>query len=220
MTSFFDLSGDIGLVVGGAGLIGPAITKALSDQGATVVVADVNETAGQSLKDEFDGVRFVHTDATDESDVPSLIEGLVQDFGSLDTIVNCSWPKDENYGEAPEDVGFDAWREHVDLHLNSYFLVTNLAADFMRDQETDGTIINFGSTYGIQAPNFSIYEGTDMVSPPGYATIKPGILNMTRYFASYLGEENVRVRRQSGWRPRGLASRYVGRELRTQHAIG
>jgi len=56
-----------------------------------------------------------------------------------------------------------------------------------------GTIINFGSTYGVVGPKFSIYEGTEMTSPAPYSAIKGGIINFTRYLATYYASHNIRV---------------------------
>jgi NAD(P)-dependent dehydrogenase (short-subunit alcohol dehydrogenase family) len=62
----------------------------------------------------------------------------------------------------------------------------------MREQG-HGSVVSFGSTYGVQAPDFSVYDGTEMTSPVEYAAIKGGVRNLTRYMASYLGRDGVRV---------------------------
>ena len=59
-------------------------------------------------------------------------------------------------------------------------------------KQKTGSVVNIASTYGIVAPDFTIYDGTEMTSPAAYAAIKGGIINMTKYFASYLGKHNVR----------------------------
>ena len=56
-----------------------------------------------------------------------------------------------------------------------------------------GSIINIGSTYGIVAPDFSIYDDLDMTTPAAYAAIKGGIINLTRFLASYYGKDGIRV---------------------------
>lgn len=56
-----------------------------------------------------------------------------------------------------------------------------------------GSIINLGSTYGIVAPDFSIYDGLDMITPATYAAVKGGIINLTRFLASYYGKDGIRV---------------------------
>ena len=56
-----------------------------------------------------------------------------------------------------------------------------------------GSIINFASIYGVVAPDFSIYEGTDMTMPVAYSAIKGGIITLSKYFATYYGGDNIRV---------------------------
>ena len=60
-------------------------------------------------------------------------------------------------------------------------------------KQKSGSIINMGSIYGVVGPDFSIYEGTPMTMPGAYSAIKGGILNFTRYLASYYGKDHVRV---------------------------
>ena len=55
-----------------------------------------------------------------------------------------------------------------------------------------GAIINLSSIYGVVAPDFSIYEGTEMTMPAAYSAIKGGIISLTRYIATYYGGYNVR----------------------------
>ncbi|MWG36304.1 oxidoreductase [Halomarina oriensis] len=191
MDGLFELTGRTVVVAGGAGLIGTALSEGLAAQGAAVVVADAARDRGEQVAETVGG-RFVETDVTDEGSVESLFETVLAEAGRLDGLVNCSYPRNENYGRRYEDVTYADWRENVDLHLNSYFLLAHRASLVMREQG-HGSIVSFGSTYGVQAPDFSVYEGTEMTSPVEYAAIKGGILNLTRYMASYLGRDGVRV---------------------------
>jgi NAD(P)-dependent dehydrogenase (short-subunit alcohol dehydrogenase family) len=194
MNDLFDLAGRTVVVAGGAGLIGTALCEGLAEHDATVIVADSATARGERLAAELgsDG-HFVETDTTDEESVLDAIGTVVDTYGRIDTFVNCSYPRNESYGQPYEEVTVEDWRENVDLHLNSYFLAAHAVSRIMVDQASGGSIVNFGSTYGVQAPDFSVYEGTDMTSPVEYAAIKGGVLNLTRYLASYLGTEGVRV---------------------------
>ena len=62
----------------------------------------------------------------------------------------------------------------------------------MKNQEF-GSIVNISSIYGTVGPDFTIYEGTNMTMPAAYSAIKGGVINFTRYLASYLGPQNIRV---------------------------
>jgi NAD(P)-dependent dehydrogenase (short-subunit alcohol dehydrogenase family) len=70
--------------------------------------------------------------------------------------------------------------------------------------QKSGNIINIASIYGFAAPRFEIYDGTSMTMPVEYAAIKAGIINLTKYLASYLGGYNIRVNAIS---PGGLEDR-------------
>jgi NAD(P)-dependent dehydrogenase (short-subunit alcohol dehydrogenase family) len=194
VTGRFDLGGKTAVVTGGAGLLGRAVSRGLAEHGATVVIADLEASDGEQLADELgENAHFAPTDVTEQSDVDALIETVTDDFGSLDVLVNAAYPRNENYGRAYEDVTLDDWRENVGRNLDSYFYAARQASLAMKEQDSGGSIVNFGSIYGIRAPDFTLYEDTDVTSPVEYAAIKGGILHLTRYMASYLGEHGVRV---------------------------
>ena len=56
-----------------------------------------------------------------------------------------------------------------------------------------GSIINIGSIYGVVGPDFNVYENTELTMPAAYSAIKGGVINFTRYLASYYGKDNIRV---------------------------
>lgn len=199
----FDLDETVALVTGGAGLIGEAVSEALVERGATVVIADRPDSDGHALASSLgDAATFVTTDVTDEGDVLSLTETVVERHDQLNALVNCAYPRNANYGRRYEDVEYGDWSENVLTNLGSYYLTSRAAADLMRDQPDGGRIVNLGSIYGVQAPDFSLYDGLDMTSPVEYAAIKGGVINLTRYLASYLGEYGIRANAVS---PGGVA---------------
>ena len=190
----FDLNGKIVLVTGGAGQIGEAVCAALANHGATVIVGDINADAGQSLADRLgDSGWFVECDLTDDESVRSAVSAVVDRYDRLDALVNVAYPMDDTYGTPLEDLDPDTWRHNIDMYLSAFYSAIKAATDVMRSQGS-GVIINFGSTYGMQAPDFSVYDEADMASSPAhYSASKGGILNLTRYLASYLGSDGIRV---------------------------
>lgn len=194
MPDSFDLSGKVALVTGGAGLLGRALSEALAEHGATVVIGDISVDPGTALAEELGAdAEFRELDITSEDDARTVVEGVHDDYDGLDVLVNSAYPRNENYGRRYEDVSFADWRENLDLHLDGYFLTAHVASRLMMDDGIQGSIVNVGSTYGVQAPDFSVYEGTDITSPVEYAGIKGGIVNLTRYMASYLGQYGIRA---------------------------
>jgi NAD(P)-dependent dehydrogenase (short-subunit alcohol dehydrogenase family) len=192
-TDRFDLSSKTIIIAGGAGLIGEAMSHALAEHGATTIVADIDEETGRAIAADHETVRYEKRNLMDEAEVETLVAEVIEDYGALNGWVNTAYPRPDGWWKPYEDVTYEEWQDHIHKHLNTYFLGAMKASHGMIEQADPGVIVNMGSTYGIQAPNFNIYEGTDMTSPVAYAAIKGAILNLTRYLASYLGEHGIRV---------------------------
>lgn len=193
MTDRFDLDEKVAIVTGGAGVIGEAISIGLADHGATVVIADIDEQAQNLAADIGPAVEHKSIDITDPDAVRLLINDVIDQYESIDVLVNAAYPRNENWGQPYEDMTIDDWQTNVDLHLNSYFYTAYQTSLVMKEQEQGGSIINLASIYGVQAPNFNLYNGLSMTQPVEYAAIKGGIINLTRFMASYLGRNAVRV---------------------------
>jgi NAD(P)-dependent dehydrogenase (short-subunit alcohol dehydrogenase family) len=189
----FELDGRVALVTGGGGLIGEAVCAALVDQGASVALAEAATDHGTEVADRLGPAATAYpADVTDERSVDRLVDAVLEDHGGLDVLVNCAYPRNERYGRPYEDVEYGDWRENVLAHLGGYYL-TSRAAGTVMVERGGGSIINLGSIYGVLAPDFAIYEGLEMTSPVEYAAVKGGVINLTRYLASYLGRDGVRA---------------------------
>lgn len=190
--SLFDLSGDVVVVTGGCGLLGEPICQALSDHGATVIVADVNREQGKNVAAKLQNGEFRAVNITNSKSVAAFCDEIIEDHSQIDGLVNTAYPRTDEYGIPFESVDLEQWQANINLHLGGYYNITRAVA--LRMVESGGgSIVNFGSIYGIQAPDFGIYDGMEMTSPVEYSAIKAGILNLTRYLASYLGQDGVRV---------------------------
>jgi NAD(P)-dependent dehydrogenase (short-subunit alcohol dehydrogenase family) len=189
----FDLTGDVVLVTGGGGLIGAEVCRAIDRHGGTAVVAEYDEERGRNVAAQLAHTEFIQLDITDPASIDEVCEHVFADHGCLDGLVNLAYPRTDDYGQAFESVDKDGLIENISLHLGGYYAMTRAAALRMLEHECEGSIVNFSSIYGMHAPNFSIYDGTDMTSPVEYSVLKAGILNLTRYLASYLGSDGIRV---------------------------
>jgi len=185
----FSLKGKVAVVAGSAGLIGREIAEGLAECGADVIAADIREKKNRKVKKRISS-RYL--DITKEESVSSLIDFIDERYGKLDIWVNCAYPRTRDWGNAFEKVSLNSWRKNVDMHLNGYFICCKNAAEYMKKRKS-GSIINFGSIYGILGPQFSVYKGTKMTVAAPYSAIKGGIINFTRYLASYYGKYNIRV---------------------------
>lgn len=194
MTShIFDVEDQVIIITGGAGLLGEPICRSLSEEKAEVIVADVDEEQGAKLAKELEYGKYQFLDTTDSNSIEAACDTVMDEFGKIDGLVNTAYPRNENYGQPVEAVELTDWIENVNQHLGGYYAMTREVILHMVDSNIRGSIVNFGSIYGIQAPDFSIYEGTDMTSPVEYSAIKGAVLNLSRYFSSYFGPEGIRV---------------------------
>jgi NAD(P)-dependent dehydrogenase (short-subunit alcohol dehydrogenase family) len=173
------------LVTGGNGLIGRAIVKRLREELAVVVNADVSCGTDWASGN-------VEADVTNPDAVEKLIEDITAKFGRIDGLVNNAYPRTADWGNRWEDVTLEAWKKNVDMQLNAVFDITQRVTQKMTINKT-GSIVNIASIYGVVGNDFTVYSGTTMTSPAAYAAIKGGLINFTRYLASYLGPQGIRV---------------------------
>ena len=194
----FDIKNKTVIITGGAGLIGSAFSKACAEYGANVVIADIGEEKANELTEQIkketwnSNIFFQKCDITNTNDIQNLIDTTLNKFEEIDALVNNAYPRNKNYGRKFEAVSFEDFCENVNMHLGGYFLITQKISKVMIKQNY-GNIINMASIYGFSAPEFEIYEGTDMTMPVEYAAIKGGLINLTKYLASYLGKYNIRI---------------------------
>ena len=192
----FLLKGKVAFITGGVGLIGTEVTKALADAGGKVVILDIDEEKSNkliiSLKKEGKDVKFEEFDVTELNKVDSAINALKSKYGRIDVWVNAAYPRTADWGSKVEDLSLESWQKNVEMHLNGYAWISRKICLIMKEQR-GGSLINFGSIYGVVGNNSSVYDDTELTSPMAYSAIKGGIVNLSRYLASYFGEFNVRV---------------------------
>jgi len=186
------------IITGGAGLLGSEFCRVCALNGAKVVIIDLNERKGKELaisinkENKNDNVIFKKCNILDEKQIKKATVDILKKFGRIDVLVNNAYPRNKNYGKKFEDVSFVDFCENLSNHVGGYFLVTKEVSAIMKKQKA-GNIIFMGSIYGFSAPKFEVYSGTEMTMPVEYSAIKGGIINLSKYLASYLGPYNIRV---------------------------
>jgi NAD(P)-dependent dehydrogenase (short-subunit alcohol dehydrogenase family) len=173
------------VVTGGSGLLGQAILDKLRLEGATAINVDLQ------IDNAADGSAF-QCDITAEGSVKSCIEKIRSVHGRIDGLVNNAYPRTSDWGLKFENIPLESWKTNVDYQMNSYFFMSQQVLALMKEQGS-GAVVNIASIYGIVGPDFSVYDETDMTMPAAYAAIKGGLINLTRYLASYYGPHGVRV---------------------------
>lgn len=195
-TDKFLLKNRVAFVTGGLGLLGKEIIHAFAEAQAKTIILDIDRKKGESLENKMRALGFdVFYEFFDVTDLPHVdehIENLAKKYNGIDVWVNAAYPKTSDWRNKVEDLSLDSWRKNVDMHLNSYSWISRKVCLMMKSRKS-GSVINFGSIYGVLGSDFNIYKNTNMTTPMAYAAIKGGIINLTRYLASYFGPYNIRV---------------------------
>ncbi len=200
----FSLKNKTAVVTGALGLIGKEHCRALSEAGANVIVADIDEIKcdefAKSLATQSIGIEL---DVTIPESIKNLRDKTLSSFNHIDILVNNAAINDmfENPKAASEQSKFEnypleLWQKSVDVNLTGVFLCSQILGTEMAKQKS-GCIINIASTYGISAPDQSLYikeDGTQsFYKPPAYSATKGAIIMFTKYLAAYWGNSGVRV---------------------------
>lgn len=173
------------IVAGGCGLIGRAIVADIEKKGGITINADV------AVDTDIENGLF-HLDISDDHSIHELIETVVGHYGKIDGLVNTAYPRTKDWGAFFEDIKPESWRKNVDMQMNSCFILCQAALKVMARQKY-GSLVNIASIYGVVGNDFTLYEEYGGTSPAAYCAIKGGIINFTRYLASYYGKNNIRV---------------------------
>lgn len=182
-----DLKGRRALVAGGAGHLGRVAADALRELGADVVAADIDTQglAGHAIT----------ADLADEAAARAAVHETLERLGGLDILVHCAalvgMSALEGWAEPFERQSVDAWRRALDVNLLSAFVLVQEAAPALRSS-SHGSVVLFGSIYGLTGPVPSLYEGTALANPAAYAASKGGVVQLARHLATVLAPD-VRV---------------------------
>ena len=176
--AFFDLSGQTALITGGAAGIGEAIARRLAAAGASVVIADLDETAAAQTAGTIPGSLATRLDVADSGSVSRAFEAVLAGTGKLDILVNNAGiaGKAAPLAEQPED----GWNQVIAVNLTGVFLCTRAVLPHMR-QRRYGRIVNIASIAG--------KEGNPNMAP--YSSTKAAVIGFTKSVAKEVATENI-----------------------------
>lgn len=200
----FSLFGKVAIVTGGLGLLGRQHCCALAEAGANVVVLDTCNDACVMFAATLPGAALgLGIDITKAEEVENARDSIIERFGSIDILVNNAAINDmfENPKAALEQSKFenyplDLWQASLQVNLTGMFLCSQVFGAVM-SEKGKGSIINIASTYGVVAPDQSLYRNEQgeqiFYKPPAYSVTKGGVIAFTKYLAAYWGSKGVRV---------------------------
>ncbi len=189
----FSLKGRVAVVTGGAGLYGRQIVRALGEAGAATIMASRNlpalEAEAKSMRKDGLDVAAMQYDQADETSILRLRDAVLARSGRVDILVNNAVARPMKNGYEDDASAFAA---SMDVNATGLFAVTRAFGDIMAERGA-GSILNIGSIQGMIAPDPTIYRGTSMHGwYPDYFFHKGGMINFTRFVASYYGARGVR----------------------------
>ena len=174
-----EVSGSVALVSGAAAGIGEGITVRLAREGASMVVADIDEVMGTRLAGRLPSAVFARCDVTDDSDLRSAVNLAEKSFGRLDILINnAGGASDPQYPHAPPQ----HWSRVLDLNLRSVMRAVQLALPLLSVR--GGAVVNIASIAAI---------GHAAHAAPAYAAAKAGVLRFTSSAAPGLMAQGVRM---------------------------
>lgn len=202
------IAGKVILITGAYGLIGQTIALAFLEQGAFVILSDIEESKQSKLESEiskkFPPSQFLFQtlDITDEVRCQQTMIAVIKKFGRLDVLINnagldAKFDK-HSFGKVNpsrfENYPADLLRKSIDINLTGTIMITQYACKQMVKQKS-GNIINVASTYSVVSPNQNLYnfgDGNQNFKPVDYIASKSYIPNFTRYLATFYASEGIR----------------------------
>lgn len=179
-----DFSGKVAIITGAGGGIGEGYAKSLAELGATVVVADINETGAQRVVDEIEKAGgkalAVAVDVSSEASTKAMAATVDEKLGGIDFLVNNAAIYGGMQLHSMMDVPYEYWQKFMAVNMDGCFLVTRAVAPYM-EKRGGGSIVNQSSSAA-------------WLSRAGYYGIAKLALNgITQNMASELGPKNIRV---------------------------
>lgn len=211
----FSLDDKVAIVTGACGLLGTQHCEALAAAGAKVVAADLDASASERVAARLgEGHLGLGVDVTNLASLQAARLRIMDVFGHIDVLVNNAAINDmfENpllagHQSMFENYPLEMWDKSWKVNVSGVFLCSQVLGGVMAEQGS-GSIINIASTYGVVAPDQSIYRNEageqTFYKSPAYPVTKSAVIGFTKFLAAYWGNKRVRVNALS---PGGVENR-------------
>lgn len=211
LRELFDITGRVAVITGGGGMLGRRHAEVVAEQGGIPVLLDAaNDLAAEAataVESSFGGKAMaVRADVTSRDEVVRARDEILGAFGRIDILVNnaamtvkgVAGDRDRYF--APfESYDVDLWERALRVNLTGAFVCCQVFGEPMLAQGS-GVVLNIGSDVGIVSPDHRIYEGIvsphngkPFNTPLSYSVSKAGLIQMTRYLATYWAGRGIRV---------------------------
>lgn len=201
VAQWYDMTGRVVVLTGGTGRLARHYSVVLSEVGANVVVVDLDQATCDGLakdlkRDHGTNPMGLQMDISDKTEVAEGFQKIWDRYGRIDVLINNAAANQLTVFDGKlvgfEDFPLEFWQDNLNVNLTGALLCCQEAGKRMVPQG-NGVILNIGSVYGVVACDQRIYGDTGINSSVAYATTKSGIMNFTRYLASYWQGKNIRV---------------------------
>jgi NAD(P)-dependent dehydrogenase (short-subunit alcohol dehydrogenase family) len=188
----FDLTGKVAVVTGAAGWLGSAMSRALAEAGAKLVVTSRNREQAEQFAASLPGSGHVGIgfEQGDTDTIPGFVRDVVDRMGQIDILVNNAYG---GTGPTIDTATAEDFDRAYHTGVTAYFLLAREVVHHVRERKASASIINIGSMYGVVASYPDAYTDLPVKSPPNYHGLKGGIVHLTRHLAVYWAKDNVRV---------------------------
>lgn len=183
---------------GATGTIGKSFLNCLLDNNYNVVIADIASSNLNKIANKHK-INFLEIDGSDEADMIQKINKSKDFFGGFDHIIfniaiTSEYLKKNFSNPFPkiEDYPTELWQKTLDVNLTAFFIFVREFFKILKKNKSS-TITTISSIYGVVSPDPILYENENFNSFPGYSASKSGMIGLTKWFASYLAEYNIRV---------------------------
>jgi NAD(P)-dependent dehydrogenase (short-subunit alcohol dehydrogenase family) len=205
----FDLTNQVAIITGGAGLLGRKHGEAVAELGGICILVDLEkskvESVAQSIKKKYTSETFGWVaNITSQKAVQKLKNRIMKKFGRIDILINNA-ANNPNFSKKRktqwtrlEKFPLDIWEKDLSVGLTGAFLCSQSFGSEMA-KKGRGVILNIGSDLGIIGPDQRLYrekgvsEDKQPVKPVTYSVTKAGLIGLTRYLATYWADKGIRA---------------------------
>jgi len=200
-----DIRNKVVALIGSTGILGSEYVKFLSSEGASVVIGDIDlhkcTLFANEMKELYNtNVLPLQIDLFEEESIRIFFQDIIVHYGKLDVLINNAQVKPAGFYDSFETYSKDTLMKVFEGNTVGMVISCQEACKIFLKQGY-GNIINVASIYGITGADQRLYDGVANIynpevrfsSPISYAISKAGVVNMTRYLASYYREKGIRV---------------------------